>query len=290
MQSGGCEAGERTTMAGAGPGAPPSMVARGGRELPDGYVICSKCNATAMRRGASQKFCRACSEIESRAQKGRIESKHDHAPDSRAERRRALAEERRTAGAGRSERASMSWPAECEPSLEWTVRVAVPFSYAMSKNAIWRSVGAGHVVLREESKALRESLMWEVKAALGAIPIRQNRLWLDIMVEKPDHRGDALNVVDLVADAVKVATGLDDRWYSMRRLDWRVCKDRPRLIVGLGQEAVADALVCSYCGRVLELDSFTKNRSGPLGRSRVCIECSRASDKLRRAARKERAS
>lgn len=84
-------------------------------------------------------------------------------------------------------------------------------------------------------------------------------------------------------DAVQEATGLDDRWYSVRRLDWRIVKLNPKIYVGIGQETTEDALACSYCGRVLPLESFGRNAANPLGRSRTCRECSRAGDRVRRA-------
>lgn len=179
----------------------------------------------------------------------------------------------------------MTWMADSFPTMEWLVRIAVPFDYQMSKNAIWSSVGKGHVVVRREATARRNMIALALKSSLRSqgATIVQNRLWVDIMVEKPNHRGDAVNVVDLVCDAIKDATMLDDRWYSIRRLDWRVVKKNPRILIGIGQEEGAvDSLVCSRCGRILALESFTKNKSGPLGRSRNCLECSRATDQRRR--------
>lgn len=200
------------------------------------------------------------------------------------ERRAALA----AAGAGASERSSIGWDASAPINLLWMTRVAVPFSFAYSKNAVWRSVGAGHVVLRKESRRARSLLAWNLKRAMGDRRVAHNRLWLDILVEKPTQRGDAVNVVDVVCDAVQEATGLDDRWYSVRRLDWVVTKHDPRLFVGIGQETDEDVIVCSYCGNILPLTSFGINKRGPFGRSRTCVECSRAADVLRRERRRER--
>ena len=174
----------------------------------------------------------------------------------------------------RSDQASLLWDEE-GPDLIWLVRVAVPFTYAYSKNATWRNNGKGHVYLRNEAKAAREALTWEIKSALKGRRVAHNRLWLDIFVDKPDHRGDAINVQSTVADAVQDATGLDDRWYSVRRIDWAVTKKEPRLMVGIGQDSEEDVCVCSHCGQVLPLSAFGKGTS-KLGVNRACKECQAA--------------
>lgn len=43
-----------------------------------------------------------------------------------------------------------------EPELLWSIRVAVPFQYAASKNAIYTTRRFGHVALRRESRAIRD--------------------------------------------------------------------------------------------------------------------------------------
>jgi len=103
------------------------------------------------------------------------------------------------------------------------------------------------------------------------------RLWLDIFVQKPNHRGDAVNVVDLVCDAVEDATGVDDRWFSVRRLDWEVKKSDPLLYVVIGQETSEEQRICALCGRELPTTMF-----GPHGKSvgRECRNCRRTRDPI----------
>ena len=155
----------------------------------------------------------------------------------------------------------------------WMCRVAVPFSYAASKNHIWSMARSGHVYKRQESKRMRGSLTLMIRSAANGQRIANNKLWIDILVQKPDHKGDAVNVVDLVCDSIKDAIDLDDRWYSIRCLDWEIVKDRPRLFVGIGQSTDEDVQVCSSCGRMLPLDNFTKKRSQKLGVDRNCRAC-----------------
>jgi hypothetical protein len=96
-----------------------------------------------------------------------------------------------------------------------------------------------------------------------------------------------VNVVDLVCDAVKDATGLDDRWYSIRCVDWQIVKVDPMLFVGLGQEDVGDAQACSTCGRLLGFDAFGKKSGTPNGIERVCRECRAGGRRLAKAKRLE---
>lgn len=104
----------------------------------------------------------------------------------------------------------------------------------------------------------------------------QNRVWLDILVQKPNQRGDAVNFVDLICDAAKSAIGIDDRWFSIRRLDWQIVKDDPKIYIGIGQEDVPAVQACSSCGRLLPFSEFHKNTRLQNGVSRNCKECSSA--------------
>lgn len=239
-------------------------------------MLCEACGKPCERRNQVQRYCRACSAIKNQERKTRWGREHAKPvpPEVRAKRLAARAARMRQVGETLTEPSSISWMADRpEPSLAWFVRVAVPFSYRMSKNAIWSNSGRGHVFLRAEARSHRHALSASIRAAMGDREIKQNRVWLDVLVEKPDHKGDAVNVVDLVCDAAKDAIGLDDRWFSIRRLDWSVVKKEPRLFVGLGQEAVEDVIVCGYCGRMLPVERFSKHAGNPLGRARVCQEC-----------------
>lgn len=164
------------------------------------------------------------------------------------------------------QRENISWYSPPDP--DWLLRVAIPFSYEMSKNHIWALQSKGHVYLRQESRAAREQLAWAIKKALldHKQKIVQAKLWIDIFVQKPNHKGDAVNVVDLVCDAVKDATGLDDRWYCIRALDWQIVKENPQLFVGISQTDNEDQKVCSFCGRILPLSVFKEGR-------RECPDC-----------------
>ena len=251
---------------------------RGGRGRP---MTCDDCGTETTRRSPSQRYCPECSGNRATMRKSAWAERHGRTPTTRTPEQYA-AEKSAMVAAGEvasiESRASLTdWTDEEAPSAHKLVRVALPFDYSASKNAIHRVGRGGHVYARRESNAYRDALILALRNA-GGSGWFQAKLWLDVFVEKPDHRGDAVNVVDLVCDAVKVATGVDDRWYSLLRLDWAIVKRDPRLIVGLRQDAQCDMQVCSYCGLALPLDAehFHRNRSTKSGYTRACRTCSSA--------------
>lgn len=246
---------------------------------------CADCGGQCERRAANQRYCEPCSSARDVARKDAWSKANPRQPEkvaetvrkvasARAERGREISQEHRVGIAG----------AYSEPDLAWLVRVAVPFTYAASKNSIYSTRGAGHVVLRRESKQIRSAVALAIGQAVRDQPLRHNKVWIDVFVQKPDHRGDAVNVVDLVCDGIKDAIPVDDRWYSLRRVDWQVVKhEAPMIYIGLGQEACEDAKVCSSCGRVLPFSAFWANKAHRTGRARNCKDCCRSPRRARRA-------
>lgn len=162
------------------------------------------------------------------------------------------------------------------PSLEWIVGITFPFSYSLSKNAIWSFGKGGHVFLRKKSKSAREEITLILREALSKskVQIVQNKLWISLFVEKPNAKGDAVNVIDLVCDAIKDASNLDDRWYSIKRLDWTINKIDPKVHLTIGQENSVQIQACSNCGRLLSFDNFGSHKGNRFGLSRICKGCS----------------
>lgn len=161
-----------------------------------------------------------------------------------------------------------------EPRFEWYVRIALPFSYVSSKNAAYgyRSHRGGKTkYLKPEHKKYRDSIAFMLKNAVKPVKIKTHKVWIDIYVEKPNHYGDAVNVVDTVCDAVKLAIPIDDRWYSIRKLDWSINKVNPQLFVGIGQEIdVEDSKVCEACGLIKPLIDFGKDGLRKAGKCKSC--------------------
>lgn len=234
----------------------------------DGTLACERCGNETPRCNAMQRYCPECSVIADVERKNEWRRKNGRKPlpeHTKAVRGRRQAR-LRAVGEERSVASSIFGPGV--PELAWECRISVPFDTAFSKNHIYTGKPQGHVALREETRTARAGVTWELKAALrrGGHVIRENRLWIWIHVQKPNHRGDAINVLDVVCDAIKDAVPIDDRWFSVRQLDWEIVKRKPRIFIGVGQEDVVDVRPCSYCGQLRPLDDF-------LGTRRECIGC-----------------
>jgi hypothetical protein len=234
-----------------------------------GILVCGDCGETAPKRGAVQRYCSKCSEVRD------IARKKLHAET----RGKALFNEKRAQWASNGteisagEKLSLMRAMPKPPDLIWHHRVAVPFSWAGSKNHLFATTARGHTFMRDESRYYRAILTDKLRNGMADQPVVQNKLWIDIFVQKPNHRGDAANFLDMVCDAVKDAIPLDDRWYSIRSIDWQIVKSDPMLYVGIGQDTIENVQACSTCGRLLPFDMFQKNRSTASGVGRVCREC-----------------
>jgi len=248
-------------------------VTRKSPTFPD--LVCKACGQTAPRVGPMQKYCRPCSERRDLERKSKW-ARENGKPRARKE-RPLIIERGKELSAG--EKLSIAHiPAQ--PDLLWLARIAIPFSWAASKNHIYALRAKGHVFLRQEGKGYRQQISLMVKSAVRDLPVVQNKVWLDILVQKPNHRGDATNFVDLICDAVKDGLGVDDRWFSIRRLDWQIVKNDPQIYIGIGQDADAHAQPCSSCGRIQPLTEFHKSRSNKMGVGRNCRDCSSARRKV----------
>jgi hypothetical protein len=252
-----------------------------------GTIQCGDCGVETPARGATQRYCPACSTRRDLERK-RLWAR-DHPPSQRQRERNIQHAARRTvmvreAGAQISDEAKqgIAWLDPEGPELAWMVRLAAPFTYATSKNHIYALRRSGHVALRRESARARAEIAQRVREALRGKRVAHNKVWIDLLVQKPDHRGDAINVVDLVCDAIKDAIGIDDRWFCIRRLDWEIAKSDPMLYIGIGQDTEHDAQVCSHCGLIKPLSEFTRRATSRLGVGRACRACLRAGRGLAR--------
>lgn len=235
-------------------------------------LVCSVCGNEVVRTAPTQMYCRPCSEIKDLERK-RKWAKY-HYPENR-EILLARTQKNNVSRNGRMRRqgaeinameAAITEEKNIEIKYFWSVGVSVPFTWALSKNHLWTLARRGHVYLREDSRAARDGLILSLSQSLKGITPINGKLWVDLIVQKPNHRGDAINLLSAVCDAIKVATGIDDRWYSVRRLDWQIVKDNPQLILRIGQEVIEPERVCSYCGRSLPIDRFALH-------GRICQEC-----------------
>ncbi len=253
-----------------------------------GVGVCEVCGVAFAKRGQTQRYCAPCSEGRDLERK-KLWVRANPPSAARKARNGELAVVRkelaREAGAAASRESALdiTWDGGAGPSLLWLVRVAVPFTYAHSKNHLYTNTRNGHVALRRESVAARQGAIAAIRIALAGRKIANNKLWVEMLVQKPNHKGDAINVMDSLADAIKVATGLDDRWFCVRRIDWQIVRENPQVFIGLGQESDEDCHVCSYCGSVKPFASFNKAKDQPLGIGRECRDCRTAGRKIAKA-------
>jgi hypothetical protein len=145
----------------------------------------------------------------------------------------------------KGERACKRCPAPVEapapkPVEFGTVRVLVPFMPELSKNQSHVPIGLGRLIRGKASAAAKAELAEIFRRALdGRVPVKA-KLRVDIMVYMPNHRMDAGNFVDVTLDALQLATGLNDRWYS-GSWDWEIDPANPRLEIEISQEGKRDA-------------------------------------------------
>lgn len=116
------------------------------------------------------------------------------------------------------------------PAPAAAVCVTLRWLAGVSKNARWKRA-ARWVYLSPDAQAWQDEAVLLLRQAMrGQRFDPQRKLWIGIHVQKRDHRSDAINVVDAVADAVKLAAGVDDRWYAVATLDWSIVRTVPPVI------------------------------------------------------------
>lgn len=254
-------------------------------------IICALCQKeTPRRKGANtQKYCPECSQVRDldRKRQWARDNKQNVKPPSEEKRNIKRRDDK---GNGKEiskqEAKAINWITESNEEVELInnqVKISVPFLYSISKNSAWSTTRKGHVYLREDHRALRNLISLTLKRAMKDVQFYEDKIWLDIFVQKPNHKGDAINVIDAVCDAIKGIVGVDDRWYCIKRLDWQIVKEDPKIYIGVSQKSEGHKRICSYCGRALQLDMFWKDKSLPLGVGRECKECKTAKARRKKA-------
>jgi len=84
---------------------------------------------------------------------------------------------------------SLVWDGQSGPDLLWQVGIAIPFRYAASKNHIYAMRWKGHVALRRDARSMRDEITLRLREALAGRRVAHNKIWLDILVQKPNHKG-----------------------------------------------------------------------------------------------------
>ena len=116
--------------------------------------------------------------------------------------------------------------------------ITVPWTASLSKNAQWRHRGT-RVYTTDAAETAREAVGWQLRAALQGRRFQPRaKIWLEFFVRRNTLKGDPINVVDAMADAVKGAVGIDDNVFAIARLDWELVPDAdPSVTLAIWQEA-----------------------------------------------------
>jgi hypothetical protein len=262
-------------------------------------IVCKDCGKTVDRRGCRSLYCLDCAIQRDKARKLKWQLKSGYVPPPLSEeQKRRMAERqaervRRGILLNREAAWTISWPVDREIDLHHVMRLVIPFDPVFSKNAIWSMKrGSNYIFVGQKHRQAREYLVQQIRhciATSGGQSFHNGKVWIDLLVQKPSHRGDAINFLDGICDAIKVAIGIDDNWFAVRRVDWQIVKETPRIIVGIGQEITEPHQVCSYCGDIKPLTEFPQRKALKLGVDRVCISCSRIDGAIKRAKKREAA-
>lgn len=113
--------------------------------------------------------------------------------------------------------------------------VTCTYSPALSKNARLKRSFRGRLYIDAKAKAAEAVLNRELTKGLKGVRLRPEKLWLDITVYKTRVNTDAINFLDSMADVLKIVTGVDDRYYAVKSLDWVLAPKDPKIILKLYQ-------------------------------------------------------
>lgn len=157
------------------------------------------------------------------------------------------------------------------PDFDTVFTFSIPYIKYLSKNRM-KAFAGGHYYLPEETRKAKEHIIYPIKNS--KIKFIQSKLYIELFIEKPKHQGDAINFIDTIADAIVQATGIDDRWYCIGRVDWQINKINPKIWITIKQDRRTQHQPCGNCGRILPFSSFGPSPARKNGIRNHCKECS----------------
>lgn len=125
------------------------------------------------------------------------------------------------------------------PSVKNEIYFSIPFSNLLSKNAMF-GYTQNRKFIKNEVKKVREKLTLFIAEQTSHIKFDGHKIWIDILVVKPKEKFDAANFIDGIFDCIKEGIGIDDRVFSMRRLDWSVNPEMPEIIIGIADQGTEE--------------------------------------------------
>jgi len=243
---------------------------------------CELCKKTVLRKSPVQKYCEKCSQIKDIERKTNWAKKH--AKSVAKTQKKHSGELRPYLLKARKERSvketALTWTTDekFKNNFDLHFSFKIPFDQNLSKNALWRTGKFGHTYLRKEARELKETIGEIIKNS--KVKWRTNKVYIKILVQKPDMRGDAINFIDTICDGIKLGLHLDDNWFSLAGVDWEICKDSPHVAIGLYQEN-KDVMYCSNCGLPQDFSNFNKSKHNKYGVYQPCKNCTKLAREIR---------
>lgn len=112
------------------------------------------------------------------------------------------------------------------------MKFTLPYQPSLySKNRIYRISNKSIHLTHQVEQFISRSVIY-VKSVSSGIVFSHDKIYIDIMVYRPDMRSDPANFIDVILDIVKVAINIDDRWYA-GSWDWCIDKKNPRVEVSI---------------------------------------------------------
>lgn len=126
------------------------------------------------------------------------------------------------------------WSSDQIPNELFTI--CLPTDFSASKNKMFHR-GNRRLGYTKEAKKFKDDVTLLCRAAMrDCREVEPKRkVWLSIHVEMSKHLGDAANFVEIIQDGVRDAIGVDDRYFSLWRLDWSIAKFQPNIYIGVAQ-------------------------------------------------------
>ena len=112
-------------------------------------------------------------------------------------------------------------------------KITIPYNIALSKNAM-HGLGGGKLYLNPETKAEMDAIAYLIRPPFYGYTFTDAKIYVRIMVYRPDMRGDAQNFVDAICDGIKVGIGRDDNVFAVS-VDWELDPDNPRIEIEVEQ-------------------------------------------------------
>lgn len=99
-----------------------------------------------------------------------------------------------------------------------TIEISIPYTPGLLKNKKSK-FGHGHYYTSKEYSDAVSSLKDIVWGKSRGQKWKEEKIFVDIFLQKPQKRIDVANLVDSVCDAIKEGIGIDDCWFAPRT-DW----------------------------------------------------------------------